>query len=127
MLAGGIDLSVGSIFALADLRGGVVRLHLRPAGLGRLPRGDRHRHAAFGAVNGYLIGYLRLRAFLTTLVTLVIGRALYDILVVNFAAQVQLSDVTSDLWDFIGGGRIAGLSVSVIVGHRSSPSSRMSR
>ena len=38
----------------------------------------------FGAVNGYLVGYLRLRAFLTTLVTFIIGRALFDILVVTY-------------------------------------------
>ena len=41
---------------------------------------DGNKRAAFGALNGYLIGYLRLRAFLTTLVTLIIGRALYDAL-----------------------------------------------
>ena len=37
----------------------------------------------FGCINGYLVGYMRLRAFLTTLVTLIIGRALFDILVVD--------------------------------------------
>ena len=71
--------------------------------------------ASVGAINGYLVGYLRLRAFLTTLVTFIIGRALFDILVVNFAARIQLSARTSDLWDFIGDGTIYGLSVSVLV------------
>ena len=68
----------------------------------------------WGSLNGVLIGYMRLRAFLTTLVTFIIGRALYDILVVNFAAQIQMSTMSSDLWDFIGGETIFGLSVSVI-------------
>jgi ribose transport system permease protein len=114
MLGGGIDLSVGSIFALSTFAAvSVVFIFEWPVWAGfaaAILTG-----AAFGAVNGYLVGYLRLRAFLTTLVTLIIGRALYDILVVNFAAQVQLSDVTSDLWDFIGDGTVLGLSISVLV------------
>jgi ribose transport system permease protein len=113
MLAGGIDLSVSSIFALAAFTSVsslfILGLPVWVCFLAAVLTG-----MAFGAVNGYLIGYLRLRAFLTTLVTLVIGRALYDILIINFAAQVQQSDITSEIWDFIGDGKIMGLSVSVI-------------
>ncbi len=36
--------------------------------------------AVLGAVNGMLIGYLRLRAFITTLITLIIYRSAYDLL-----------------------------------------------
>jgi len=114
MLGGGIDLSIGSIFALGAFAAvSTVLIFDWPvwAGLAAaLLTG-----VAFGAVNGLLVGYLRLRAFLTTLVTLVLGRALYDILVVNFAARVQLSTVESATWDFIGDGTILGLSLSVIV------------
>ncbi|CAN5396458.1 SMP-30/gluconolactonase/LRE family protein [soil metagenome] len=113
ILAGGIDLSVGSIFALATFAAVsalfIFGLPVWVAFLSAIATG-----ALFGAVNGYLIGYMRLRAFLTTLVTLVIGRALYDILIINFAAQVQQSDITSDLWDYIGGSRVFGLSISVL-------------
>src|SRR4029079_1846040 len=113
MLAGGIDLSVGSIFALSTFAAVsaefIFGLPVGVSFLAAIATG-----IACGAVNGYLIGYMRLRAFLTTLVTLIIGRSLYDILVVNFAAQVQLSDITSDVWDYIGGGRPFGLSISVI-------------
>ena len=113
MLAGGIDLSVSSIFALAAfasvsslfILGTPVWVALLAAVLTGM---------AFGAINGYLIGYLRLRAFLTTLVTLVIGRALYDILIINFGSQVQQSDITSDIWDFIGDGKVLGVSISII-------------
>ena len=118
MLGGGIDLSVGSIFALVGFCRGLRLLHLRPAGLGRRSPRRLATGLAFGAINGYLVGYLRLRAFLTTLVTFIIGRALFDILVINYAAQIQLSDATSDVWDFIGDGTVFGLSVSVIAGHR---------
>jgi len=114
MLAGGIDLSVGSIFALAAFAAVstffIFGLPVWVALLSALAVG-----ALFGAFNGYLVGYLRLRAFLTTLVTLVIGRALYDILVINFAAAVQQSDVSSPIWDFIGDGQFMGLSMAVII------------
>jgi len=113
MLGGGIDLSVGSIYALSTFAavsaffifGWPVWAALAAAVLTGI---------VWGSLNGVLIGYMRLRAFLTTLVTFLIGRAIYDILVVNFAAQIQMSTMSSDLWDFIGGETIFGLSVSVI-------------
>ncbi|MDB5522383.1 MAG: permease component of ribose/xylose/arabinose/galactoside ABC-type transporter, partial [Rhizobium sp.] len=113
MLGGGIDLSVGSIFALACFAGVSVffifELPVWMALVACILTG-----IACGAINGYLIGYLRLRAFLTTLVTFIIGRAVYDILVVNYAAQVQMSSAMSDIWDFIGDGTFLGISVSVL-------------
>ncbi|HVJ43350.1 MAG TPA: SMP-30/gluconolactonase/LRE family protein [Dongiaceae bacterium] len=113
MLGGGIDLSVGSIFALATFAAVstffIFGLPVWVALLAALATG-----MVFGSLNGFLVGYLRLRAFLTTLVTFIIGRALYDILVVNFAAQVQMSTISSDLWDYIGDGAFHGFSVSVM-------------
>jgi ribose transport system permease protein len=113
MLGGGIDLSVGSSFALAAFAAVyTVLVFDLPvwAGLGAALLVG----LAFGALNGYLVGYLRLRAFLTTLVTLIIGRALFDILVVNFAARIQTSSVDAPIWDFIGDGKILGISPSVL-------------
>jgi ribose transport system permease protein len=113
MLAGGIDLAVGSIFALSAFSAVsaffIFGLPTWVALLAAVSTG-----AAFGAINGYLIGFLRLRAFLTTLVTLVIGRAVYDILVVNFGSLIQLSSATSAVWDFIGDGALFGFSVPVL-------------
>src|SRR5215471_12544975 len=113
MLGGGIDLSVGSIYALSTFAAVsaffIFGWPVWAALLVAIATG-----IVWGSLNGVLIGYMRLRAFLTTLVTFIIGRAIYDILVVNFAAEVQMSTVSSDLWDFIGGETIFGLSVSVI-------------
>lgn len=113
MLGGGIDLSVGSIFALATFASVgsffILGLPVWAAFLAALATG-----ALFGAINGYLVGFLRLRAFLTTLVTFIIGRAVFDILVVQFGAAIQMSFASSDAWDFIGDGTFAGLSVPVI-------------
>jgi ribose transport system permease protein len=112
ILAGGIDLAVSSIFALSAFAAvATFFIFEQPTGLAFLAA--IATGALCGAINGYLIGYLRLRAFLTTLVTLVIGRALYDILVVNFGSMIQLSPASSDVWDFIGDGTIYGFSVPV--------------
>ena len=113
MLGGGIDLAVGAIFALSTFAAiatffifdmPVFVAFLAAAATGIL----------VGAINGYLIGYLRLRAFLTTLVVLIIGRAFFEILIVNFGSIAQLSQVSSDLWDFIGDDTIGGFSVPVL-------------
>jgi ribose transport system permease protein len=114
MLGGGIDLSVGSIFALCTLASvSVIYLAAMPVWVALLAAVAAG--AALGSINGFLVGYLRLRAFLTTLVTFTLGRAVYDILIVNFAAQIQMADVDNPLWDFIGDGAIYGVPVSVIV------------
>ena len=113
MLGGGIDLAVGSIFALAAFSAvATLFIFALPTWLAFFAAISTG--AVFGAINGYLIGFMRLRAFLTTLVTLVIGRAIYDILIVNFGSMVQLSSVSSDVWDFIGDGTVYGFSAPVI-------------
>ncbi|MEW9807896.1 ABC transporter permease [Mesorhizobium sp. ZMM04-5] len=113
MLGGGIDLSVGSIFALSCFAAvSVFFIFEQPvwmALLAALATG-----VFCGAINGYLVGFLRLRAFLTTLVTFIIGRAVFDILVVNYGADIQTSMASSDVWDFIGDGSVHGFSVPVI-------------
>jgi ribose transport system permease protein len=114
MLGGGIDLSVGSIYALSTFAA-VSAFFIFGWPVWAALAAAIATGIVWGSLNGLLIGYMRLRAFLTTLVTFIIGRAIYDILVVNFAAQVQMSSMSSDLWDFIGGETIFGLSVSVVV------------
>lgn len=113
MLGGGIDLSVGSIFALSAFTGVATFVILdQPVWLAfaaSLASG-----LLFGAINGYLIGFLRLRAFITTLVTFIIGRAAYEILVVRFGSEIQLSMTPSDAWDFVGDGTILGISIPVL-------------
>ena len=113
MLGGGIDLSVGSIFALANFAAvGSFLILGQPvwvAFLAAMATGF-----VFGCLNGYLVGYMRLRAFLTTLVTLIIGRAIFDILVVDYGTAIQSSTVSSDIWDFIGDGTVYGFSIAVI-------------
>jgi ribose transport system permease protein len=113
MLGGGIDLSVGSIFALSCFSAvGAFFILEQPVWVSfaaAIATG-----LLLGAINGYLVGYMRLRAFLTTLVTLIIGRAIFDILIVDYGTAIQSSFVSSDIWDFIGDGTVYGFSVAVL-------------
>ncbi len=113
MLAGGIDLSVGSNFALAN----IVTLALFnwlgwplwaviPAVVGI--------SAGVGLLNGLLIGYLRLRAFITTLVTMIIVRALVESITLNFGMKISSASVDSAAWDFMADGNIAGMPFSFV-------------
>jgi ribose transport system permease protein len=114
MVAGGIDLSVGSTFAL----GNIVALALLKVGDFPLPAVivmTLASGAAVGLVNGLLVGYLRLRAFLTTLVTLIIVRAVVDVLLLNYSVRIAAAFVDSDAWYFLGEGSILGIPVSVVV------------
>ena len=87
MISGGIDLSVASVYTLAVLLSLIcVNVEGWPVGLSFLA--VMALGVVCGSINGYLIGYLRLRAFLTTLVTLIIFRSIYDI--------VFLADVDRD-------------------------------
>ena len=81
--------------------------------------------ATVGGINGLLIGYLKARPFLTTLVTLIILRASVNILNEKFATVFATNSVDSDTWDFLGEGYRARhsrstprrLIVVLIIGH----------
>ena len=113
MIAGGIDLSVGAIYALSMLTVvSVVNLLEWPvwaAFVAAIGVG-----AFAGGINGILIGYLGLRAFLCTLVMLIIIRGVYDIFLVEFGEDIQLAYVDSPTWDFIGDGSLGMVPVSFI-------------
>ena len=114
IIGGGIDLSVGSIFALSAFSAlAVIYIGEGPVWLSFAAAVAVG--AGFGAVNGYLIGILRLRAFLTTLVTLIIGRSIYDILIIRYGKQIQSSQAFSDSFDWLGIGAVWGIPVSALI------------
>jgi ribose transport system permease protein len=108
MIVGGIDLSVGSMFALTDFCALYLIQVLKWPVLAVVPA-TLVFGAALGAVNGILIGYFRLRAFITTLITLIIYRSAYDILIQQYSTQIAGGLPESDLWDLMGSGDILGL------------------
>jgi ribose transport system permease protein len=114
VIVGGIDLSVGSMFALTDfcalytldVLGWPVPLVI----LATIVCG-----AGLGAVNGVLIGYLRLRAFITTLITLIIYRSAFDLLIQDHSNEIAAAFPDFPSWNFIGGGDVLGVPSVTLV------------
>src|SRR6202008_4326525 len=110
-----IDLSVGSVFALVNIVSQVLLTVFGwsvPAtiaawlGLGALT----------GALNGVLIGLLRLRAFLTTLVTLVIFRAIVDMMLLKYGTALAAGNVPeSRTWSWLSEGELLHVPSNVVV------------
>ena len=114
MIGGGVDLSVGSIFALGNLTALALTSIYDLPPLLVLPI-VVCLCAFVGLINGILIGYFRLRAFLTTLVTLITVRALVDVLLLKFAVQISASFYDNPIWDFVGQGDVLGIPFSMVV------------
>src|SRR5262245_45382080 len=103
MIVGGIDLSVGSMFALTNFCV-LYFMHVLGWPVVGAVAVTLLFGAALGAVNGLLIGYFRLRAFITTLITLIIYRATFELLILQYATQIAGNLPDSDAWFFLGDG-----------------------
>src|SRR6202167_3235929 len=114
VIVGGIDLSVGSMFALCDFCAlyclNVLNWPVPAVIVATLACG-----AVLGAVNGLLIGYLRLRAFITTLITLIIYRSAYDLLLFDYSHKIAAAFPDFPSWNFMGGGGVFGFPSVVLV------------
>ena len=113
VLSGGIDLSVGSVFAMANFLALYFYLILGlplpvmvvlVIGFGAL----------MGAINGGMIAYGKTRPFLTTLVVLIIVRAAYNKATAAFTDELASINSDSAVWDFLGGGKILGVPTNMV-------------
>lgn len=112
VVGGGIDLSVGSNFALGNI------LALALTNVFELPVPVVFIAVVFtcsfvGLINGVLVGYFKLRAFLTTLVMLIGLRALVDTILLNYALDISAGYYDDDFWYFIGEGDVLGVPTSL--------------
>jgi ribose transport system permease protein len=114
ILAGGIDLSVGSIFALCNFLALFLINYIGLPVWAAIPV-VMAAGALCGAVNGFLIGYLKLRAFLTTLATLIIIKAVVEILTHIYARKVVMGVPQSTIWDLFAIGTVAGLPFNLLM------------
>src|SRR5260370_11372269 len=114
VIVGGIDLSVGSMFALCDFCA-LCLLNVFDWPVPAVIVATLVCGAALGAINGLLIGYLRLRAFITTLITLIIYRSAYDLLLFDYSNKIAAAFPDIPSWNFLGGGGIAGVPSVVLV------------
>jgi ribose transport system permease protein len=114
IVVGGIDLSVGSNFALGNFMT-LALLNLAGWSVWATVPAVILICGSVGLLNGVLIGYLRLRAFLTTLVTLIIVRAVVDMLLLQYAQAMSMSFYQSATWDLMGLGGFFGIPFSFCV------------
>ncbi len=123
MIVGGIDLSVGSMFALTNFCA-LMLMHVLKWPVALVVPATLLFGGLLGAINGVLVGYLRLRAFLTTLITLIVFRSVYELLSLEYSTQIAGNVPDSAAWDFLGSGTFLGLptvawayAVVAIAGH----------
>ncbi|HEX2889382.1 ABC transporter permease [Vineibacter terrae] len=114
MIVGGIDLSVGSSFALTNFCA-LFLIHVLKWPVAAAIPVTLLFGALLGAINGILIGYLRLRAFITTLITLIVYRSIYDLLILQYSNAIAGYLPDSEAWNFIGDGDILGVPLIVLV------------
>ena len=114
MISGGIDLSVAAVFSLAVLFS-LIGVNVYELPVPAVLAGILVIGMGCGAINGTLIGYLRLRAFLTTLVSLIIFRSIYEIVFVKMSTAIMSGFSSSELWLFLGEGTLFGVPVSLLV------------
>jgi len=112
LIIGGIDLSVGAIFAMADFIA-LVLFNVYELPIGLVIFLVMISGALMGACNGFLIGYLKLGAFLTTLVTLIIFRATFDLIAPIYAVDIATAYSESAVWEFIGEGVVWGVPANI--------------
>src|SRR5829696_6696720 len=111
ILTGGIDLSVGSIMGLVGVVCGLVLQaegHWGVAALAGLAAG-----ALAGTVNGFLVAYVGLPAFVVTLGMLSIARSMAIVLSEN--RMIYEFGPYGDTFNAIGGGAILGVANPVWV------------
>lgn len=114
LLAGGIDLSVGSVFAMANFVT-LALFNMLGLPIGVAIAAALAAGALVGAVNGFLIGYLKLRAFLTTLVTMIIVRSVVDMALLAYAVKIATPVATSPFWDWLSFDTLFGLPPSLVL------------
>jgi ribose transport system permease protein len=114
VIVGGIDLSVGSMFALCDFCAlfclNVLNWPVPAVIVATIICG-----LGLGAINGVLIGYMKLRAFITTLITLIIYRSAYDLLLLDNSNKIAAAFPDFPSWNFIGGGDVFGVPSVALV------------
>lgn len=108
ILTGGIDLSVGSNIAVSGMFGIVVLNATNSTVLAVLS--TLILATAFGAVNGFLVGRLKIAAFIVTLAMQFVGRGATMLL--HGATSIK---VTNPFYKFIGQGSVAGIPVILII------------
>ena len=114
MMAGGIDLTVGSVFAFCNLAA-LLLINSMQINLAVGIPAVMLLGGLIGLINGLLIGYLGMRAFLTTLVMLIIVRAIVDQGLLDYGQVIMRGFNPSATWEFMAIGKVFGIPSSLVV------------
>lgn len=114
LIGGGVDLSVGALFALINLLA-LYLFYITGLNSFAIIGICIVAGAALGAVNGFLVGILRARSFLTTMATLIIGFATVRLLLEKYGVAIASSGNFDPVWDFIGYGSVLGIPFNILV------------
>jgi len=107
LVGGGIDLSVGSMVGVCALGALVAdRVWLWPTAV--VVPAAIVTGALLGAVNGFFIAILRMRPFITTLVTLIAFGGAASVLQNANSTKIGIAK-DSLVWDFLSNGRVIGV------------------
>ena len=107
---GGIDLSVGSNFAMSAFAA-LYGFHILLLPVSAVFALALASGALLGVVNGILAGFIGCGALLTTLGTMITLRGLYTLASQAELVQISTSTRSDDLWDWIGSAAVLGLPV----------------
>ncbi|WP_169814223.1 ABC transporter permease [Nocardia mexicana] len=107
LVGGGIDLSVGSIVGVASI-GAMVANRVWDWPMAVVVPAAVLTGAALGAVNGFLIARLKMRPFITTLVTFIAFGGAATAFQNAFSTRIGVSK-PDIVWEFLGFGKIAGI------------------
>jgi ribose transport system permease protein len=107
ILGRGIDLSVGSVFALSGAVGVILipRIGFVPGIFSALATGT-----GFGILNGLAITALSLQPFVATLAMMVIARGLTFIITGGYPVLIENAS-----FDFIGNGRVGPIPFPIVI------------
>jgi ribose transport system permease protein len=114
VIAGGFDLSIGSVLVFSQVISAKVMVEVGGSGWLTIVVGAVSAlaaGAAWGLLNGYAIAYLRLNPFVVTLATL--GMALGCAQIIS--GGVDIAEVPPLLVDTIGNGRLAGIPAITLI------------
>jgi ribose transport system permease protein len=113
IMIGGIDLSVGSNFAVSSFVAlycfSSLGLPVWSVLLLSILSG-----AIIGTINGLFIGYLKVRAFMMTLVSWIVFRAIYELLYNMYGLKLAVLTRSSKTWDYFGDGAILGIPINIV-------------
>ncbi|MES2705476.1 MAG: ABC transporter permease [Verrucomicrobiota bacterium] len=111
---GGVDLSVGSVMAIAGALAAVLAADAH-AGLWLILPACLGLAAVLGSVNGWLVSGLKLQPIIATLILMVTGRGAAKLLTGNDISPVRTITFDFPPLRFLGSGHVLGVPFSIVL------------